>query len=118
MNEPQTVTSRRRWAGSAPVTGTPAGGGSLIRSVYRGWNEVSSGRGGGRSSLQVLAHHLHHLLGRDRLGQIAVAAGLPRALLVAAHGVGGERDDRHALGARVRLEPPGDLPAVDPGNRQ
>src|SRR5687767_9903614 len=54
----------------------------------------------------------------DRLGHEVVAAALPRALLVAAHGVRRQYDDRDFRGLRVLLEAPCRLPAVHARQRE
>src|SRR5258706_14804733 len=92
MKEPQTVTSRR-----SSCTGFTAVAEVMGANLY-----LSDG--GMSSQAERAFDLLDHLLGRDRLRQVAVAAGLPRPLLVAAHGVRAGREDRHRLGAHVVLK--------------
>ena len=51
----------------------------------------------------------------DRLGDVAVAAGGARLLLVALHRVGGQGDDHDVARRGVGLQPPGQLEAVHAG---
>ena len=55
----------------------------------------------------------------DRLGEVAIHAGLAAALVLAGHGVGGHRDDRRATTALGRLEAADlrrHLEAIHPGH--
>ena len=76
-------------AGARMAAGRPGGDGD--------------GGGGGRQPID----RVEQLLKLDRLGHVAVEAGLQATLAVAAHGVGGERHQRQVL-ARLPLALPDD----------
>src|SRR5215472_14698553 len=87
---------------SRPARGSPR---AAARSPAGRRRRGSADRAPARSSLpQVAPHLVRELPHADRLGEIAVEALGVKALLVAAHGGGGERDDRDVLRARVLLD--------------
>src|SRR5688572_32453988 len=65
-----------------------------------------------------LADLFEQSLGEAGLGDEGVAPRIHRALRMSGERVAGEGDDGDALRARVSLEPPGRLPAVDPRQRE
>ncbi len=60
---------------------------------------------------------LHDATRLDRLGQVAIAAGLLCLLAVLFEGVRGERDDGDAAGGRIGLEALRGFPAIHLGDR-
>jgi hypothetical protein len=53
---------------------------------------------------QQPADRFHETEHRDRFGHIALGAGIPDPLLVAARGISGDRHDRHGLQLRIGFQ--------------